>query len=151
VQNRAVSLEGGGDRGPVSEDCLVLNVWTPRVDAAARRPVMVWIHGGAFVFGAGHLPVYDGSALARRGAVVVTLNYRLGPLGYFVHPALDRESGGGSAAAANFGLLDQIAALRWVQDNIAAFGGDPGRVTIFGQSAGAQSVLALMASRLPKA
>ena len=145
VQNRAVSLEGGGDPGPVSEDCLYLNVWTPQGDFTTPRPVMVWLHGGALVFGAGHLPVYDASALARRGLVVVTINYRLGPLGFMVHPALERESGG-AAAPANFGLLDQIAALRWVQDNIASFGGDPSRVTVFGQSAGAQSVLALMAS-----
>jgi para-nitrobenzyl esterase len=145
VQNRAVSLEGGGDPGPVSEDCLYLNVWTPQADTTTPRPVMVWLHGGALVFGASHLPVYDASALARRGVVVVTINYRLGPLGFMVHPALERESGG-AVAAANFGLLDQIAALRWVRDNIASFGGDPLRVTIFGQSAGAQSVLALMAS-----
>ena len=145
VQNRAVSLEGGGDPGPVSEDCLYLNVWTPQGDFTTPRPVMVWLHGGALVFGAGHLPVYDASALARRGLVVVTINYRLGPLGFMVHPALERESGN-AGALANFGLLDQIAALRWVRDNIASFGGDPSRVTLFGQSAGAQSVLALMAS-----
>ena len=106
---------------------------------------MVWIHGGALIFGGGALPIYDGSALAARGAVVVTLNYRLGPLGYFSHAALERERPGGPM---NFGLLDQIAALRWVRANVAAFGGDPSRVTVLGQSAGAQSVLALMASPL---
>ncbi|MEO6237324.1 MAG: carboxylesterase/lipase family protein [Vicinamibacterales bacterium] len=142
-QDRTASIDQGGDPGPVAEDCLFLNVWTPRADAGAKLPVMVWIHGGAFVIGAGSQPIYDGSALARRGAVVVTLNYRLGALGFFAHPALDRGQAGGPM---NFGLLDQVAALRWVQANIAAFGGDPGNVMIFGESAGAQSVLALMAS-----
>lgn len=145
TQKRGASLEGGGDPGPTSEDCLFLNVFTPRAQAGAKLPVMVWIHGGALVLGAGHLPIYDGAALARRGVVVVTLNYRLGPLGFLVHPALEAEHRG-TAAPANFGLLDQIAALRWVRSNIAAFGGDPSQVTIFGESAGAQSVLALMAS-----
>ena len=145
------SLEGGGDVGPPSEDCLTLNVWVPENRGSAPLPVMVWVHGGALVIGAGGLPIYDGAVLARRGVVVVTLNYRLGPLGFFVHPALEREVGGIKGAArapANFGLLDQIAALRWVRDNIAAFGGDAQQVTVFGQSAGAQSVLALMASPL---
>lgn len=146
VQKRGDSLEGGGDPGPTGEDCLTLNVFTPGAGGGAARPVMVWIHGGAFVLGTGHLPIYDGQALARRGVVVVTLNYRLGPLGFLVHPALEAEHHGPGAAPANFGLLDQIAALRWVRANIAAFGGDPGRVTVFGESAGAQSVLALMAS-----
>lgn len=145
-QKRGLSLEGGGDPGELSEDCLYLNVWAPRAEPEQRRPVMVWLHGGALIFGAGSLPLYDGTALARQGVIVVTVNYRLGPLGYFVHPALERAAPGG---AANFGLLDQIAALQWVQKNIAAFGGDAQQVTVFGQSAGAQSVLALMAS--PKA
>jgi para-nitrobenzyl esterase len=105
---------------------------------------MVWIHGGALVFGSGGLALYDGSALARRDLVVVTINYRLGALGFFGHPAL------GEGGPMNFGLLDQIAALRWVQENIAAFGGDPDNVTIFGESAGAQSVLALYASPLAR-
>jgi para-nitrobenzyl esterase len=142
-QKPGLSLEGGGDPGPLSEDCLYLNVWAPRVEPGAKLPVMVWLHGGALIFGAGSLPLYDGAALAKQGVVVVTVNYRLGPLGYFVHPALDKAAPGGPA---NFGLLDQIAALRWVRQNIAAFGGDPQQVTLFGQSAGAQSVLALMAS-----
>ena len=132
--------------GPIgirSEDCLTLNVWTPTLRSGAGLPVMVWIHGGGFVSGAGSLPAYDGSTLARQGAVVVTLNYRLGALGFFAHPALDEET---PAGPVNFGLLDQIAALQWVQDNIVAFGGDPGNVTILGESAGAQSVLALFAS-----
>ena len=144
-QKRGLSLEGGGDPGRLDEDCLYLNVFTPRAQAGAALPVMVWLHGGALIFGGGGLALYDGSALARRGVVVVTINYRLGPLGFFSHAALDQESPGGPV---NFGLLDQIAALRWVQRNIAAFGGDPAHVTVFGQSAGAQSVLALMASPL---
>ena len=144
-QKRGLSLEGGGDPGTINEDCLYLNVFTPRADAGAKLPVMVWIHGGALIFGGGGLPLYDGSALARRGAVVVTLNYRLGRLGFFTHPSLEQERPGGPV---NFGLLDQIAALQWVRQNIGAFGGDATRVTVFGQSAGAQSVLALMASPL---
>jgi para-nitrobenzyl esterase len=145
TQKRVPSLEGGGEVGPTSEDCLFINVWTPRTDAAAALPVMVWIHGGAFVIGSGGLAINDGTALAQRGVVVVSFNYRLGPLGFVVHPALEREAAV-QPATANFGLQDQIAALRWVQRHIAAFGGDPKRVTIFGESAGAQSVLALMAS-----
>ena len=144
-QKRGLSLEGGGDPGELDEDCLYLNVFTPRAEAGAKLPVMVWIHGGALIFGGGALPLYDASALALRGVVVVTINYRLGPLGFFSHPALDKES---PAGPVNFGLLDQIAALQWVKRNVEAFGGDPGRVTVFGQSAGAQSVLALMASPL---
>ena len=144
-QKRGLSLEGGGDPGRIDEDCLYLNVFAPPADGNAKRPVMVWIHGGALIFGAGSLPIYDASALARRGAVVVTINYRLGPLGFFAHPALEAEAPNG---AVNFGLLDQIAALQWVRGNIAAFGGDASNVTVFGQSAGAQSVLALMASPL---
>ncbi len=146
-QKRGLSLEGGGDPGTIDEDCLYLNVFTPRAEPGARLPVMVWLHGGALIFGAGGLPLYDGTALSQQGAVVVTLNYRLGPLGFFVHPAIEREAPGG---AVNFGLLDQVAALHWVQRNIAAFGGDPGNVTLFGQSAGAQSVLALMSSPLSR-
>lgn len=140
------SLEGGGDVGPVDEDCLTVNVFAPaRAAAGQRLPVMVWLHGGALVLGSGGLPIYDGTALARRGVVVVSVNYRLGHLGFFAHPALERAAPGGPV---NFGLLDQIAALRWVQDNIEAFGGDARHVTLFGQSAGGQSVLALMASPL---
>ena len=146
-QDRAVSLDQAGDPGPTSEDCLTLNVWTPRADAVAKLPVMVWIHGGAFVIGAGSQSLFDGRALARRGVVVVTFNYRLGALGFFSHPALDATAPNGPV---NFGLLDQIAALRWVRDNIAAFGGDATNVTVFGESAGAQSVLALYASPLAR-
>ena len=129
--------------GATGEDCLVLNVWTPGLDGA-RRPVMVWIHGGAFVLGAGSQFLYDGAALARRGdVVVVTINYRLGALG-FLH--LAARLGGELPATGNEGLLDQIAALEWVRDEIAAFGGDPGNVTIFGESSGSLSVATLLGS-----
>ena len=137
----------GGDPGTHSEDCLYLNVWTPKADPAARLPVMVWIHGGAYLFGSGAVNIYNGAPLASKGAVFVTINYRLMQLGFFAHPALEKENRGG---AVNFGLLDQIAALKWVQQNIAQFGGDPGNVTILGQSAGGKSVLALFASPLAR-
>ena len=107
---------------------------------------MVWIHGGAFNFGSGSQPEYNGRNLAKKGVVVVTINYRLGPLGFLVHPLLSKESAQGTSG--NYGLLDQIAALKWVQRNIAAFGGNPDRVTIFGQSAGSRSVTLLMISPL---
>lgn len=123
-----------------SEDCLNLNVHRP-VDADEPLPVMVWIHGGGFVYGAGNQAMYNGSTLVRRGVVLVTLNYRLGRIGFLAHPALQS----GDSRIGNYGLLDQVAALSWVQDNIAAFGGDPDRVTVFGESAGAMSVNALMA------
>jgi para-nitrobenzyl esterase len=106
---------------------------------------MVWLHGGGFTIGAGGLPPYNGKALATRGVVVVTINYRLGHLGFFAHPALEGEEG---RVVHNFALLDQIAALEWVRDNIAGFGGDPANVTLFGESAGARSVLSLLASPL---
>ena len=144
IQPKAPGLEMGG-LAALNEDCLYLNVWTPSIDPAAKRPVIVWIHGGALRVGAGSLDLYNGSPLAKKGAVVITVNYRLGALGFFSHPALDKQSPGGPV---NFGLLDQIAALQWVQKNIAAFGGDPENVTIAGESAGAQSVLALVASPL---
>jgi para-nitrobenzyl esterase len=136
-----------GDVGPLSEDCLYLNVWTPGADPSAKRPVMVWIHGGAFNIGVGSMDAYNGLPLAKKGAVVVNFNYRLGQLGFFAHPALEKESPGGPM---NFGLFDQIAALKWVQRSIAAFGGDPNNVTIFGQSAGGRSVLSLFASPLAR-
>ena len=148
IQKPSLSIDSGaGDPRPMGEDCLNLHVWTPRAEPAAKLPVMVWIHGGALIFGAGGLPIYDGAPLAQRGAVVVTINYRMGALGYFAHPSI---TGAKPGADVNFGLLDQIAALKWVQQNIAAFGGDPGNVTIFGQSAGAESVLALFSSPLAK-
>ncbi len=126
-----------------SEDCLYLNIWR-RHDSGANRPVMVWIHGGGYTNGATALPLYWGDQLAREGVVVVTINYRLGPLGWLAHPELTAESGRGSSG--NYGLMDQLAALRWVQRNIEAFGGDPDNVTLFGQSAGAMSISLLMAS-----
>ena len=133
----------------VSEDCLYLNVWTKSLDKrAAGRPVLVWIHGGGFWAGFGGEERHNGARLAKKGAVVVTLNYRLGPFGFLAHPAFVAESP--YHAAGNYGLLDQIAALRWVQRNIARFGGDPSRVTIFGESAGGMSVGSLIASPLAK-
>jgi len=129
------------------EDCLYLDVWTPDLAPPRGAPVMVWIHGGGNVAGAGGAdPLYDGRALIGHGVVLVVIEYRLGVLGYFAHPELTRESP--HRASGNYGILDQLAALKWVQDNIARFGGDPGRVTIFGQSAGGTDVLALVATRL---
>jgi para-nitrobenzyl esterase len=134
--------------GPVSEDCLYLNVWCPAQRGQSLRPVMVWIHGGGFTNGSGAKPLYDGVRMAREGVVLVTINYRLGPFGFLAHPALSRESAQG--VSGNYGLLDQIAALRWVKQNIAALGGDPNCVTIFGESAGAVSVGCLLVSPLAK-
>lgn len=135
-----------GDPGvgplPMSEDCLTLNVWTPD-PGKGRLPVMVWIHGGALVNGSGTAALYDGAALARRGVVVVTLNYRLGRLGFFAHPALSAEAGG-DGLVGNYGLADMVSGLEWVRDSIAAFGGDPGNVTVFGESAGGAAILRLM-------
>jgi para-nitrobenzyl esterase len=138
------AMLGGRAAGnaPQSEDCLTVNVWAPK--EARQLAVMVWIHGGAFVQGTGGSPYYSGASLAHKGVVVVTLNYRLGDLGFFAHPELSSESPG--QPAGNFGLLDQIAALRWVRKNIAAFGGDPRKVTLFGESAGAMSIYLLMTS-----
>lgn len=130
-----------------SEDCLSLSIWT-KGSADASLPVMVWIHGGGYFSGASDETRHDGTALASRDVVVVTINYRLGPLGFLAHPALTAESPEG--ASGNYGLLDQIAALRWVRDNIAPFGGDPENVTIFGESAGSTAVSALMASPLAR-
>ena len=135
-----------GDNGvgplPMSEDCLTLNVWAPE-DRAAALPVMVWIHGGGYINGSGTAALYDGSRLAQRGVVVVTLNYRLGRLGFFDHPALAAERAADEPAG-NYGVMDMIAALEWVRDNIASFGGDPAQVTIFGESAGGVAVTQLM-------
>jgi para-nitrobenzyl esterase len=131
---------------PQSEDCLTLNVWSPDVHAAAKLPVMVWIYGGAFRNGSSAAPLYDGTELAHHGVLVVSFNYRLGWLGNLDLPALASEHPG--EPAGNYGLLDQIAALQWVRRNIAAFGGDPGNVTIFGESAGGVSVNDLMVSPL---
>jgi para-nitrobenzyl esterase len=130
------------------EDCLCLNVWTAAKADGERRPVLVWIHGGAFREGSGEVAVYDGAQLASRGLVVVTINYRLGVFGFLAHPDLSRESR--DNASGNYGLLDAVAALQWVQKNIEAFGGDRRRVTIAGQSAGAFAVHALTASPLAR-
>ena len=140
-----------GPRGPsiyawdlpeMSEDCLLLNIWAP--DNARGAPVFVWIHGGSLTTGSGGDPLYDGSALAARGMIVVSINYRLGALGYLAHPGLSAETADG--VSGNYGLLDQIAALEWVKRNIGAFGGDAANVTIAGESAGALSVMYLMAA-----
>lgn len=131
-----------------SEDCLTLNVWTPNPKPGAKLPVMVWIHGGGFLEGGSAVPLYDGTDLAKHGVVVVTINYRLGVLGFFAHPSLLGERK--DEASGNFGLLDQIAALQWVRDNVASFGGDPSAVTIFGESAGGVSVNDLIASPMAR-
>jgi para-nitrobenzyl esterase len=131
-----------------SEDCLYLNVWTPAKSAADKLPVMVWIHGGGFRDGTGAMLLHDGEELARKGVVLVTINYRLGVLGFLAYPELTKESD--RNASGNYGLMDAIASLQWVQRNIAALGGDPAKVTIFGQSAGSMAVNCLQASPLAK-
>jgi para-nitrobenzyl esterase len=130
--------------GESSEDCLTLNVWTPASSSDAKLPVMVFIHGGSFITGAGSMRLYDGRLLAEQGVALVTLNYRLGALGFMAHPLLSTESSAG--VSGNYGLLDQQAALAWVRRNIAAFGGDPTKVTVFGQSAGAASLVLQLVS-----
>jgi len=135
------------DSGP-SEDCLYLNVWTAAKSASAKVPVMVWIYGGGFAAGASSEPRQDGSKLAEKGVVVVSMNYRLGVFGFFAHPDLTKESP--EHASGNYGLMDQASAIDWVHKNIAAFGGDPDNVTIFGESAGSISVSAQMASPVSK-
>jgi para-nitrobenzyl esterase len=143
--NVAVDLP---DSPPMSEDCLYLNVWTKANRAADRLPVMVWIYGGAYAEGSGSSPHNDGEALANKGVVLVSFNYRLGPFGFFSHPELTKESG--HNASGNQALADAIATLRWVKENIAAFGGDPDNVTIFGESAGAAMVGGLIGSPVAK-
>jgi para-nitrobenzyl esterase len=135
------------DAGP-SEDCLYLNLWMPAEPAPAKLPVMVWIYGGGFVAGATSEPRQDGGNLSKKGVLVVSFNYRLGVFGFLAHPELTKESG--HDASGNYGLMDQVAALEWVKKNIAAFGGDPDNVTIFGESAGSASVSALIASPLTR-
>jgi para-nitrobenzyl esterase len=151
---------GGGNRGAApgqapataappreparSEDCLYLNVWTSAASANDKRPVMVWIYGGGFTGGSGGMAWYDGENLAAKGPVIVTINYRLGSLGFFAHPDLAKEAG--HAGSGNYGMMDAIAALQWVKRNIAAFGGDPNKVTVAGESAGAIMVGALVGS-----
>jgi para-nitrobenzyl esterase len=127
---------------PMSEDCLTVNIWAPDVVPAGGAPVLFWIHGGGFVQGSASQPGLDGSALARRGVVLVSFNYRLGRFGFFAHPALMAEAAGGPTG--NWGMMDQVAALRWVKRNIASFGGNPDRITLFGHSAGGASVAQLM-------
>ena len=157
----AASLQGGQEEGSfywkefyqdgnpeMSEDCLYLNVWTPAVGKDSRLPVMFWIHGGAFQNGFGHEIEFDGDAFAKKGVVLVTINYRLGMCGFLAHPLLTAENGG--KGSGNYGLFDQLAALKWVKKNIAAFGGDPDNITVFGQSAGAGSVQSLISSPLTK-
>lgn len=133
-------------QGAVSEDCLYLNVWTPAHGAWEHLPVLFWIYGGGFTSGSGSVAIYDGAALAAKGIIVVSVNYRVGVYGFLAHPELSAESP--VNASGNYGLMDQVAGLKWVQQNIAAFGGDPARVTIAGQSAGAASVHHLIASPL---
>jgi para-nitrobenzyl esterase len=132
----------------MSKDCLYLNVWTPATSGKEKLPVLVYIFGGGFQNGDGSEPRYDGESMARHGIVVVAVNYRTNVFGFFAHPELTRESPHYSSG--NYGLLDQVAALKWAQSNIAAFGGDPKRVTVAGESAGSISVSALMASPLSK-
>lgn len=135
-------------KGDICEDCLRLNIWTAAKSMEDKRPVMVYIPGGAFTGGSGNVPVYNGEHLAKKGLVVVTINYRVGVMGFLAHPELTKESEQNSSG--NYGLLDQVAALKWINKNIAAFGGNPDQVTIMGQSAGAMSVNYLTASPLAK-
>ena len=131
---------------PVSEDSLYLNIWTPKDAEGKKLPVALWIHGGAFMGGFGHEKEFDGEAYCRRGVILVTINYRLGVMGFLAHPWLSAENPKGISG--NYGILDQMAALDWVRDNIAAFGGDPDNITVFGQSAGCMSVQTLVSSPL---
>ncbi len=137
---------GGPAPSGISEDCLYLNIWTPAKSASERAPVLVWIYGGGFNMGATSYPVHNGEKLARHGVVLVSISYRVGLLGFFAHPELSAESS--HHVSGNYGLLDMIAGLQWIQRNIAAFGGDPKRVTIFGESAGGIAVSMLCASPL---
>lgn len=133
---------------PIDEDCLYLNVWSGASSAEEKRPVLVWIYGGGFASGGSAVPIYDGEAMAKKGIVFVSINYRVGIFGFFAHPELTKESG--NNASGNYGIMDQIAALKWVNKNIAAFGGGPNNVTIAGQSAGSMSVNCLVATPLAK-
>jgi para-nitrobenzyl esterase len=141
-------IQGGNPVSGKSEDCLYLNIWTPAKYANQKLPVMVWIYGGGFSFGSTSDPISSGDNLARKGVIVVSIAYRVGPLGFLAHPELSAENP--NHVSGNYGLLDQIAALQWIKRNIAAFGGDPDRITIFGESAGAISVSMLCASPLAK-
>jgi para-nitrobenzyl esterase len=132
----------------MSEDCLYLNVWTPAQSARERVPVIVWIYGGGFNAGATSVPTYSGEKLAKKGVVFVSIAYRVGQLGFLAHPELSAEAS--NHVSGNYGLLDMIAGLQWIRKNIAAFGGDPHKVTIFGESAGGIAVSMLCASPLAK-
>ena len=141
-------MQGGKPHSGKSEDCLYLNIWTPAKSSKEKIPVLVWIYGGGFSFGSTSDPVHNGEHLARKGVVLVSIAYRVGQLGFLAHPELSAENP--DHVSGNYGLLDQIAGLQWVQKNIAAFGGDPDKVTIFGESAGGISVSMLCASPLAK-
>jgi para-nitrobenzyl esterase len=141
-------MQGGNPPSGKSEDCLYLNVWTPVKPGDEKIPVLVWIYGGGFSFGSTSEPVYTGEALARKGVVLVSIAYRVGPVGFLAHPELSAENP--NHVSGNYGLLDMIAGLKWVQENISSFGGDPGKVTIFGESAGGIAVSMLCASPLAK-
>jgi para-nitrobenzyl esterase len=155
IQNRIYSHLPNGPwteefmvQDSVSEDCLFLNIWTPAKSASDKLPALVFLHGGAFTEGSGSIDVYNGEELAEKGIIVITINYRLGALGFLAHPELTAESP--NHVSGNYGFLDQVAALKWIKENISAFGGDPSRVTIAGQSAGAASVRALIISPLAR-
>lgn len=141
-------MQGGNSPSGKSEDCLYLNVWSPAKSATDRLPVLVWIYGGGFSFGSTSDPMYSGEKLAKKGVILVSIAYRVGQLGFLAHPELSAESP--DHVSGNYGILDQIAGLKWIQKNIAAFGGDPDKVTIFGESAGGISVSMLCASPLAK-
>src|ERR1700694_1728996 len=138
----------GSRSNGMSEDCLYRNVWTPAKSGKERLPVLVYFYGGGFVAGDGSEPRYDGESMAHKGIVAITVNYRLGVFGFLAHPELTKESP--HHASGNYGLMDQIAALKWVRDNIAKFGGDPRNVTVFGESAGSLDINVLMTSPLSR-
>lgn len=148
TQYAPAPMQGGNPASGKSEDCLYLNVWTPAKKTGEKLPVMVWIYGGGFSFGSTSDPVHNGEHLARKGVVLVSITYRVGQIGFLAHPELSAENT--EKVSGNYGLLDQIAGLQWVKQNIAAFGGDPSKVTIFGESAGGISVSMLCASPLAK-
>lgn len=148
VEFAPAPMQAGNPASGKSEDCLYLNIWTPAKSSKDKLPVLVWIYGGGFSFGSTSDPVHNGENLAKKGVVVVSIAYRVGQLGFLAHPELSAENPNG--VSGNYGLLDQIAGLKWVQNNIAAFGGDPHKVTIFGESAGGISVSMLCASPLTK-
>lgn len=148
IEYAPAAYQGGNPPSGKSEDCLYLNVWTPAKSADEKYPVLVWIYGGGFSFGSTAEPGYDGARLAKKGVVLVSIAYRVGQLGFLAHPELSAENP--NHVSGNYGLLDQIAGLEWIQKNIAAFGGDPNKVTIFGESAGGISVSMLCASPLAK-